>query len=270
MTTDKSDQNDQNDQNDLPDLPVGDERIRRAAGEPPARAAGHPDPDELFAYHEGRLSRSSAERVQEHLVHCADCSAAVLDFAEFPHLEPPDASLRLSEAQVEERWRSVEREIASRRRPLHRRSEVLLPLAALFFFATIGLGLWVSALRQQVDALRGPRGDVYVMADLRPGGGATRGEPTARRLPAWAERAVVLLALAPGADYPSYEVEVSGPDGGGRLATLPVYQTPEGGFAVEVPARLLASPGRHRFALYGLEGTGRELLAEYPLRIEIP
>lgn len=262
MTTDKPDEN------GVPDLPVGDQQLRRAAGDPPApRPSEHPAPDELLAYHEGRLSGDAAERVQEHLARCEACSGAVLDFAGFPGLEPPDESHRLSRTEVDARWRSLERELDARRRPVWRRSEVLLPMAALFFCATIGLALWVSALRQQVDALRGPRGDVYVMADLRPDGGATRGGADARRLPPWAERVVVLLGLAPGADYGSYEVELSRAEGGGR-STLPVFQTPEGGFAVEVPADLVDSPGRYRFELYGLDGGRRERLAEYSLEIE--
>lgn len=263
MTTDKPDQN------GLPELPVGDERLRRAGGGLPPGRSEHPAPDELLAYHEGRLSAAASERVQDHLVHCEACSGVLLDFASFPRLEPPDDSHRLSAREVEARWRSLERELGARRRPLWRRSEVLLPLAALFFFATIGLAFWVSALRQQVGALRAPRGDVYVMADLRPDGGATRGGADARRLPPWAERVIVLLGLAPGADYGSYEVELSRPEGGG-LATLPVYQTPEGGFAVEVPADLVDSPGPYRFELYGLEGGRRERLAEYSLEIEGP
>lgn len=265
MTTDKPDQD------GLPELPVGDERLRRAAGDPTAsRPPEHPEPDELLAYHEGRLSEDAAERVQEHLVHCEACSGAVLDFAEFPRLEPPDEGRRLSRTELDEHWRSLERELATRRRPFWRRSEVLLPLAALFFVATIGLGLWVSALRQQVDALRAPRGDVYVMADLRPDGGATRGATDARRLPPWAERVVVLLGLAPGANYGAYEVDVSRADGGGGLSTLPVFQTPEGGFAVEVPASLFESPGLYRFELYGRERGRRERLARYSLEIESP
>lgn len=264
MTTDNPDQN------GPPELPVGDETLRRAGGDPPPDPGEHPPPDELLAYHEGRLSADDVERIQEHLVQCGACSGVVLDFARFPRLEPPDESHRLSGAEVEERWQSLERELGARRRPLWRRSEVLLPLAALFFFATLGLALWVSALRQEVDALRAPRGDVYVMADLRPDGGATRGGTDARRLPPWAERVVVLLALAPGADYGTYEVELSREGGGGGLSTLPVFQTPEGGFAVEVPADLVESPGRYRFELYGLEGGRRESLAEYSLEIARP
>jgi anti-sigma factor RsiW len=255
MTSNQSDQN---------DLPAGEGRFRRKTGSRRIDPSTHPAPDELLAYHERRLPPKEDDRVQEHLVRCEECARVVLDFKAFPDLEPPDEARRLSEADVETQWRALERKLAEHGRPLWRRARVGLPLAAVFFLAALGLGFWNVALHQKIAVLDGPRGDVHILADLRPAeGNVSRGAEKQTDVPAWARRLVVLLNLptGEGAGYQHFEVDVSSEEGP-VFTAVPVRRNPSGGFTVDVPRRKL-SRGRHVIELYGLEGGSRTLIAEY-------
>jgi hypothetical protein len=250
---------------DKPDL---DDAIRELAAEDRETLAEHPDPEALLAYHEGALAEDQADRVQEHLARCPDCAQAVLDFAAFPGLEPPGAEHRLSPAEVRSRWRELERRLARPARPVWQRHHVLLPLAAAFFLAAVGLAVWAGSLRERVERLEGPRGDVFVVGALRPEGASLRGgEPP--EVPDWAGRVVVYLPLPPGgSDHPAYEVDAVSRAGRRVLAGLPVRPSPEGLVALDLPRELLGE-GEVTFELFGLERGSRREVARYPLSVDV-
>ncbi len=68
---------------------------------------GHPDPDELLAYHSRRLSPDEGDRIREHLGLCRDCSEMVLALASeagaqapIPHISDDQIAQQLSELQA--------------------------------------------------------------------------------------------------------------------------------------------------------------------------
>lgn len=238
-----------------------------AQSSPPT--GGHPPPDELLDYHEGALSPGAEERVREHLVHCRECSDAVLDFAAFPALEPPEEGRRLTKRNLDERWRELSLELDRRARPAWQRHEVLLPLAAVLLVAAVALGAWGVGLQRQVAELQGPRSDTYLVADLRPEGRTFRGGGEVVEVPAWAERLAVLLPVAPGEleGLSDFTVTVRGPRGGTVVEGVRVRPNPEGDFTLTLPRRLLP-PGEYRVELRGARGGERVPVARYPVTVE--
>jgi len=229
--------------------------------------AGHPAPDVLLAYHERSLTDDAKERVQEHLAVCEECSQVILDFAAFPRIEPRLERHRMSPDELEERWQDLERTLAERR-PVWQRHQVLLPLAAMFFAAVVGLGLWTIELHQRVASLEGPSGDVFVAAELRPDGNATRGGDETIDVPPWAGQVLMLLNVIVDEDYDRYGVDVFASGKGRVLTGVPVQKGPEGGFAISLPRSDLAS-GEGRIELYGVRDGRRVLLAAYRFTLRI-
>ena len=224
----------------------------------------HPAPEELLDYHLGDLAAADRERIQDHLVLCEACSRTVLDLDSFPDVEPAREADRLSELELAADWKRFrEQAIAKPVRPAGPR----LPwaLAAALLVAAVGLSLWGVRLREQVRELSGPRADVFV-ADLVPLGSAVRGPDAGAvvRVPAWADRVLLLLNLAVRPDHPEYEVQVLGPEGRAVWSRGGLRPNPDGTFALEVPADLLQG-GAHRIRLLGL---GNELVAEYGVRVQ--
>lgn len=226
---------------------------------------GHPAPDELLKYHEGTLSTAATDRVQEHLVQCAECAQVVLDLAAFPRIEPRDEARRVSPLELAEQWRRLERAIERRSRPLWKRHEVLLPLAASLACAVILLVVWSSGLRRQLHRLAGPRGDVAVSFELPPDG-ATRGAGELLEIPSWAERVVVSLVVPPGRPFDRYGVDTFGADGERILTGVPVHRTEEGLAAVDLPRGSLGS-GPVRIDLFGIDDAHRVRLASYSFTV---
>lgn len=251
---------------DKPDL---DQAIRRMAAEDRRTRTDHPDPEELLAYHERRLPEAEAERVRDHLAGCPECARVVLDFEAFPDLEPPSEEYRLLPAEVERERRALKARLEARSRPVWKRHQVLLPLAATFLLAALGMGAWALALQERLERATGPRGDVWIAADLRPTSEPLRGpEPTAR-VPEWADRAILLLSLRPGQQHEAYRVDVVGPEGRLLVSDLPVQRAPDGYLAVDVPRDLL-EPGELRLELSGSAGGRWERVAEYRVELAEP
>ncbi len=244
------------------------DRENRASDPDGSEPKDHPSPDVLLAYHERALGAEEADRIQEHLVACTECAQVILDFAAFPRVEPREESHRMSPEELDDQWLDLEREIRRRRQPWWQRREILLPLAAIFFLAAVGLGAWSMVLRQRLQALRGPSGDVLVTAELWPGGDQTRGGREAIELPGWARRVVVQLSVPSATDFERYGVDVYGA-GGTRVVTgFPVHADPDGLFSVELPRSALTA-GEARIELFGLTDGRRVLVAQFPFAVEI-
>lgn len=240
--------------------------IREMAAQDREALGEHPDPVTLLDYHEGKLPAAATERLQEHLALCPECSQTVLDFAEFPHLEPRTEAHRLTPADVERQRRALATRLETEARPSWQRHELLLPLAAAFLLAAVGLGVWGARLQSRLAGLEGPRGDEYVLGALLPEGSGVRGgEP--RKIPSWARRVHVYLSLPPGeGELPAYEVDAVSEDGHRLLSGFRVERSPEGIFVLVLPRDELAE-GKYRFDLYGIEEGARRKLATYRVAI---
>lgn len=223
------------------------------------RQKPHPAPEELLDYHHGDLAEADRERIQDHLVLCEACSRTVLDLDSFPDVEPVREADRLSEFELAADWKRFrERAFAKPVRP-----RFPWAVAASLLVAALGV-TWGARQSQQVRELSGPRADVFV-ADLVPLGSEVRGPEAGEvvRVPAWADRVLLLLNLARGGAHPEYEVRVLAPDGREVWRRGGLRPSPDGTFALEVPADLLEG-GAHRIRLLG----GGETVAEYGVRLQ--
>jgi anti-sigma factor RsiW len=243
-----------------------DEAIRDLADEDRRSLSGHPDPVTLLDFHEGKLSATAADRVEEHLALCAECARTVLDFAEFPHLEPPDEEYRMTPAEVERQRRAVEERLGVGAPSSFLRPAVLLPLAATFLVAAVALGIWGAGLQRRVAELEGPRGDVYLLGGLRAEDSLLRGGEE-HTIPEWAERVMLYLTLPGGEEkHLRYEVDAVSDGGVPVLRGVRVEPDDDGTLALEIDAGSLP-PGKYRFELFGVDGGERTSLSGFPIQI---
>lgn len=254
------------------------------------RPEDHLDPEQLVAYHEGRLAADHEERVQDHLAACRECAALLVDLEglgdpDFGAAEPLPAG---AGAQVWERVREEIRKdqpppaanVAPFRPPEPAGSAPPRPsipawfrsLAAVLLLATLGLSAWVVQLRSRVDELTSPTSTAVV--DLYPDT-STRGAGTPL-VPPTAELITVILRdpRPPGRPaFDRYGVEILRQDGsevwqddgsGGAAGLTPIY----GSFSLTLNRdRLGAGDFRLRLVGIGPEGA-RETVGEYALRID--
>jgi hypothetical protein len=243
-----------------------DEAIRELADDDRRSLSDHPDPVTLLDFHEGKLSAAAAGRVEEHLALCTECARAVLDFAQFPHLEPPDEEYRMTPAEVERQRRAVEERLGSGARSPLLQPAVLLPMAAAFFVAAVALGIWGAGLQRRVAELEGPRGDVYLLGGLRSEESPLRGGEE-HAIPAWADRVMLYLTLPPEeTGHRRYEVDVVSGAGEPVLREVRVEPDGDGTLALELDREALP-PGEYRFDLFGADGAVRISLSRHPITI---
>lgn len=112
----------------------------------------HPDFDQWVEYREGNLSQAEEEVLQEHLAGCSRCTGLLLDLEDF--LTPPEAS---EGASLDFERAAVWRAIRPRR---EQRWYVPLSIAAAFLVGVLGVGVWTSGERQELQHLE------QVMAQL--------------------------------------------------------------------------------------------------------
>jgi hypothetical protein len=243
--------------------------------------AGHPEPSTLLAYHRRELSPEEAERLRDHLALCGECSRLLLQVESFPALSSQTALL--TDRQQAAEWALLRDRIGfatsapapapapAPSRLLSRRFPLPWALAASLLLATtLGLGVWVLRLRDEVGALAGPQVHLAV-ADLTPEGSGPRegAEPAAVRLAADADRLLLILNLADWRPFAGYHLRVTGPAGQavweGDLA-----RSAHGNFLLTLPRALLPA-GSYRLRLNGRTSAGKEQpLAEYRLQIAGP
>ncbi len=207
----------------------------------------HPDPEQLVAYHERRLSPGEAEEVRAHLAACPDCTAQLLALAELfemgaPHVEADRAPL----AKVV---------------PLRRSwGTAALGLAAALF-AIVSLVQWRTIVQ-----LRQPQANPPLV-NLAPVGSTRQGAPVSElRLPAGARRVWVILNPLAEPDTSAYDVEVIAPDGEVVLRLDNLRRSEKDNFRLEIPRDVL-SEGDHRILLWGRTPGGREASGEFSLRV---
>ncbi|MCP4656347.1 MAG: hypothetical protein GY856_13120 [bacterium] len=241
----------------------------------------HPSPEELVAYKAGELSAAEVSRLQEHLVLCPDCLELLLDSECFR--DAAFGSRRaVSETEVAAAWKGMRRgtdrkaPVATVLRGRFRRfpgpSSPRLPyaLAATLLIAVLALSLWVASLRQTLGELSRPRlntplHDVYPESFVRGDDAAAPGV----RIPADAELFTLILNSTMPPSYAETLVEIVEPDGTEVWSGAGLETSPAGSFTLTLPRRFLDA-GEYRIRLYGLDGGRRELIEEYPLRLEYP
>lgn len=252
--------------------------VPETSGPAPPPAGGHPDVDAWIAYYEGELAAVEEDRLRSHLVRCPACVSLVLDLEAFAG----GAGEELSEFERAAAWHSMRavldrdekpRQAAAEvgRRRGARRLAVPAALAASLVAGVLGLALWqaqrtAAELEATVAALSEPQVNVPIR-DLYPDT-ATRGGGAAR--PAEVPPAAfftLVLNLEEPRDYPGYEVEVLDAAGHALWTGSGLEMSSYGTFTLGL-ARDFLTPGEYRVRLYGVTGDARELLQDYPVRIE--
>jgi hypothetical protein len=220
------------------------EEARSAGGEPP-------EPEELLAYLEGRLSPEDEQRLGRQLMASPEATSALLDMADFEAAGAAAGSLP-SDVAVYAGWRDLERRLPDARPWSRRLPAVLLPgIAAAWLVTTVGLGSWIVKLQGE---LRRPVPNAPTL-DLT----SSRADGETIEIPAGAP---LRLVLEPPESCPGYEAEVEGPGPGDR-ETIPGLNEDEQGYLTPVLPR--PEPGPYRLRLYGCEP--RRELEEHRFRI---
>ncbi len=240
----------------------------------------HPTPEELVAYRAGELSDAEGGRLQEHLVLCPECLELFLDSQCFR--DPAFGTGRLtSETEVAAAWKGMRREAAPkagatvlrgrfRRFPGPSSPPVPYALAAALLIAVLALSLWVASLRQTLGELSRPRlntplHDVFPTSFVR----GDDDDVSAVGVPADAAFFTLILNSAMAPSHAEYRVGIVGSDGTEVWSAPGLEIDPAGSFTLTLPRRFL-DPGEYRIRLYALAGGERELIEEYPVRLEYP
>ena len=237
----------------------------------------HPSPDRWIAYQRGTLPAEEEARLQEHLARCRDCFDLAEGAAVFA--APDEASSAGGEVEAAALWRLLRpqldppppspapennvREISAGPRRRRSWSERLpLGLAALFFVALVGLGIW--SLRQQnaLDALRAPRPDAPLF-DFSAG----ERDPASRELTVPAGPR--MLVFHPAEELPAYRLVIRDAASGGELWSSELRLNRDLALTLYLPEGL--PPGRYRLELAdGSGGGGGRVLQAYLLRVTEP
>lgn len=245
---------------------------RKIAASARRHLGAHPSPEELIAYHGGRLSAADEERLQDHLSLCPECTATVLDLASFPDVQsrpggpeppvPPWQSVRAG-LQEEEQEQEQEQEPAEAGEGRPRRGKLFLALAATFLLATLGLSYWLGTLNPRSVEGGFARGDLPLFTLAPQGADRIRGEG---RISVPGDRFNLMLYVANPGSSGSYALEATSA-GNPRAAAWrleDLVPTSEGMFLVVGLSRRELPSGRYHLRLY----SGPQRLAEYEVLIE--
>ncbi len=249
--------------------PEFDELLRSHPRDSRHEPAEHPAPEELAAYHDGRLPPERDAAVREHLVSCEGCGAIVLELATLGE-EPEEPARGTADFAAAAAWRRQRRRL---------REHQLLPaagprihrawlVAAALALVSLGLGSWVTSLKQTVDELRRPQVDPPLVS-LSPLGAERdpAAAPDSVTLPPGA-RAWLILNLAGNVELAAYRADFVDSDGHMLWMLEGLRGTRAGSLRLELPGDL--SAGEVRILLSGPGGPEPEPIAEYRLRIVRP
>jgi hypothetical protein len=220
----------------------------------------HPSPEQLIAYHEGRLSCEETEPLQDHLASCRECCNLVLDLDFFCS----EASTDLPDSVITADWEALREGIggesfpSARSAPFRPRSwprqlRVAWTLAAALALVSLGLGLRVGSLEKfarptaQIAILDLP---AFVTRDV---------EPSGQKIPAQAKRVVLLFHLEDAQRFSRYGLRLLDSNGAELFKLSDLGPDRDSSLTVEMP-RSWFPQGSSRFVLSGPHG---ELIKEY-------
>lgn len=241
------------------------------------RGAEHPSTSRLLAYQRGEGTPAEVAAVREHLSLCEECSAVVLDAAEF--FAEEDEEEEDSPAELEREWQELRRLVpdahhppapaavlplpaaAPSRPPLWRSLGFAYGLAASFAAVSLGLGFFRAFPAPVPQANAG-------LYDLTSSGQdrSERAEATPMAI-RFASPSVLLLNPEEVPDSERYGVRVRRGDGTVAWESESFVPQRSGAFHLGLPAGALKA-GEYSLQLYGIS-EGRETpLGTYSIRIE--
>ncbi len=247
----------------------------------------HPAPEQLAAYHDDQLSSEREQAIRQHLVHCEDCAAIVLQLAADAD-SPAEPDAEVSDFEVAAAWRR-QRVRLLEHGALPAAEGVRTPPALRLAWATaaalalviLPLSLRVGSLRQTVRELREPQINPPVL-NLEPVGTVrdVAVPVPAIELSSGFSRGWLILNLVEDPQALSYRVEFITSDGRTAWAREGLRKSEAGNFRLELTGDFLL-PGQYRVLLSGLREERGDypprssrgddmLIAEYSLRIGRP
>lgn len=245
--------------------------------------SGHPDPDELVDYQEGRLDPRGVERVRGHLLACAACRDELLRLHAFDEEVPETSPLLPSDEATERSWERFQAARAAMQAAVETGSEAPAAgpesgvrrrrnrwlLAASIVLALIAGALLGAFVRRIGEAPRVANFGSPFTFDLDPVGATLLRDVAVLPevvVPPHMDPLAVELNLGDLSAHPSYRVEVYDEQGRRVLHRDGLVRNPSGAipflvYRSEWPA------GRYRVVLIALDGGRRQQLAEYDFRL---
>jgi len=233
----------------------------------------HPEPEDLVALAEGRLSKSRASTIRSHLTQCEVCAQTVLDLSTFPEIEPRDPAKARTAAEEAQDWQSLRSRIAStpmespllfRRRP--RPSFHVLALVAALLLTVVGFSIWISSLRRATDSSERPAANIYIRELTAEDDSGARAGSESISPPMGTERVLFILALRDLQPWPRVQAEIVDEKEAVVWRREGLIRMPDGSFTLELPGRYLP-PGAYRIHLAAVETSGTKTLATYTFHL---
>lgn len=264
------------------------ERIRAVQAEAGERLAAEPSPEQILAYHEGRLDPADRVAVEEGIAANPEAARLLRDLARFPEVKADPGVFVPSDEEVEAGWRAFQKARGGptastsgdgrsggrdERLPapeLAGPSERLEPprerrsggdhgssrrwITTRRVAVVVGLAamlLVAVGLGYRLGVQAGPPESRInlALAALSPiGGGVDRGGAVTEVRVRESAEGVLLSLSYMGAAYPSYALDVYDPAGKRVLHRADLESAEAGSFLLDLPREILGS-GRYRFEL---------------------
>lgn len=225
------------------------ERIEELGAEARERLGAPPSPEQILAYHEGRLGPDERLAVEEGLAAFPDAARLLRDLVRFPDLEPAAGDAEPPDDEIDARWQ----EFRARRQPTAgaRRTASSTPRAVWSWLRLAAVAVLAAGLGYAVGSWsRAPESRVNLAsAALMPVGSDTArgGEAEEVRL-AEAAEGLVLSLYYPQAPPAAYRLTVHRKDGDAVLERGGLAPPADDWFLVDLPPQGL-TPGRYRIEL---------------------
>jgi anti-sigma factor RsiW len=234
----------------------------------------HPEPEQLIAYHERRLSPAEADALRTHLTACADCTTQLLELAALFDAED-DPGAEISREEMDAAWQRQRARFpaapAAPRRPQRTGSPLRrawttaasLGLAASLL-AIVALSQWRTIIQLRQAQANPPLVNLAPAGSLRQEGQA----PPELRLSAETQRAWVILNPVTDLQDTFYDVDVVAPDGRVVLPFKDLRRSEANNFRLEIPRDVLMA-GDYEVFLLGNNAGRRWILERFDLRVRL-
>lgn len=229
-------------------------------------AGFHPDVEALVDYRHERLPTERREQVAEHVSLCDHCADLLLDLKDFEEDVDERTETGVADLRAERDVRALLAEMKSDRpvdrRPSERRVWVRA-IAAGFFAVSLGLGLWVQTLRNEIRELHSPQLNVPIV-NLRPVGSLRSGGETSR---ARAEGQRIMVILNPSRLPADVDHRIRLLEAESEIwSASGLRPTEVGNFYLELP-RSLVPPGTYRLVVEPAQAATPTEVSEYRLEV---